>query len=287
MIAAVLLLAFPFHAAQTSPTFRHLHVPGGFLVPERCHHNIDEEFRLEAHPTEVSSLQLTLKRSGKKLTVPPCESPIRKWVPSQLHGSAWRAWAQYSASSSKAVTSLTSTWNVPVAPISAGGQLLYYWNGVEPGDESAVLQPVLQWGSSPAGGGDYWAFASWYVSSVHGSFNSKLVNASIGHFIRGKCENLGSSKWRITGTDLQTGANSSFEYTPQDGVYAEAYHVLEAYSVTDCRNQYPSVGNITFSQIQVEVNGNPVVPTWVPMTQTPYCNEHAVVKNSTDVVICF
>ena len=48
-----------------------------------------------------------------------------------------------------------------------------------------------------------------------------------------------------------------------------------------------SVGNITFSQIQVEVNGNPVVPTWVPMTQTPYCNEHAVVKNSTDVVICF
>lgn len=116
----------------------------------------------EAHPTEVSSLQLTLKRSGKKLTVPPCEGPIRKWVPSQMHGSAWRAWvplqrpcplllslwgfcftvlslfallclpltvigkAQYSASSSKAVTSLTSTWNVPVAPISAGGQLLYY-----------------------------------------------------------------------------------------------------------------------------------------------------------------
>ena len=34
---------------------------------------------------------------------------------------------------------------------------------MEPADTSAVLQPVLQWGVSAAGGGNYWAIASWYL----------------------------------------------------------------------------------------------------------------------------
>lgn len=64
----------------------------------------------------------------------------------------------------KKVSLLYGEWAVPPAPPANDGQILYFWNGVEPDDNSAVLQPVLQWGSTPAGGGAYWAVASWYFT---------------------------------------------------------------------------------------------------------------------------
>jgi hypothetical protein len=73
------------------------------------------------------------------------------------HGSAWKAWAQVSAPGGGSVSEINSTWVVPGPPVSPSQQTLFFWNGVEPEDTSAVLQPVLQWGSSAAGGGPYWA----------------------------------------------------------------------------------------------------------------------------------
>jgi hypothetical protein len=55
------------------------------------------------------------------------------------HGPAWKAWTQFNATA--AVTRLATTWSVPATPKRNDGQILYYWNGVEPLDNSAVLQP--------------------------------------------------------------------------------------------------------------------------------------------------
>ena len=106
-----------------------------------------------SHPSCVSPLS----------AAPPAPCPFPFYRGSNdTHGSAWKAWAQASAPSGGSVTSLNSTWLVPSAPTNPnGGQVLFWWNGMEPQDTSAVLQPVLQWGPSAAGGGNYWAIASW------------------------------------------------------------------------------------------------------------------------------
>ena len=64
------------------------------------------------------------------------------------HGSAWKAWAQHVPTGSEnTVTFLNGSWPVPPGPSDpSGAQTLFYWNGLEPTDTSAVLQPVLQWG---------------------------------------------------------------------------------------------------------------------------------------------
>lgn len=58
------------------------------------------------------------------------------------HGSAWKAWAQYNGpTGATTVTNLVSQWAVPSAPSHTGnGVTLFWWNGVEPVDTSAVLQ---------------------------------------------------------------------------------------------------------------------------------------------------
>lgn len=117
----------------------------------------------------------------------------------------------------------------------------YFWNGVEPADNSAVLQPVLQWGSTPAGGGDYWAVASWYVSSNHGTIVTPLVNANVGDTVLGTNNFLSNKTWEICGTVSSSGNSTCFNFQPY-APYVYAYEVLEAYSVdSDCSLYPPQV----------------------------------------------
>jgi len=44
------------------------------------------------------------------------------------HGSAWKAWGQFSPGGS--VTSLSSDWTVPGEPSNSAGQTLFFWNGI-------------------------------------------------------------------------------------------------------------------------------------------------------------
>jgi len=48
----------------------------------------------------------------------------------------------------------------------------------------SIIQPVLQWGSSAAGGGQYWAIASWFVGGAHTVY-SDLKQVSSGDTIYG------------------------------------------------------------------------------------------------------
>src|ERR1035438_9024047 len=49
-----------------------------------------------------------------------------------------------------------------------------------------IYQPVLQWGSSAAGGGNYWAVASWYADGQGGqAFYSSLVRVNPGQVLVG------------------------------------------------------------------------------------------------------
>jgi len=253
----------------------HAHLtPGG---ESGCVTEIDEAFFHMEHVGE----NIVVTTPSKKIVVPPCKTGV-----TAKHGDAWKAWAQYQNDSN--ITSIYSKWIVPAAPTESGQQTLFYWNGVEPTDNSAVLQPVLQYGFSAAGGGEYWTLASWFVSGSHGSFWSKLTRVETGDIIEGTNEILKNGTWVITGAVKAKGITTSFSYKPNfPAAWTYAYEALEAYTIDDCP-EYPAAGVISFTDIVVQAGGQTVTPKWQPLTQDPItCKEHATVVDPTRVDIYF
>src|SRR5262249_39312006 len=80
--------------------------------------------------------------------------------------------------------SLQATWKVPCAPRTVSGQLIYLFPAFQ--NTSWIFQPVLQWGYSGAGGGDYWAVASWYADGLNGpAFHTDAVRVEVGDTLVG------------------------------------------------------------------------------------------------------
>jgi hypothetical protein len=144
-------------------------------------------------------------------------------------------------------------WTVPSNP-SLNGALIYLFNGIEPSVQTYILQPVLQYGVGYAGGGNYWAIASWLVGSNY-AFHSPLETVYPGNSLFGYTEVTGTSgstlDWRVQATDESTGAYSWITASSSGLQWSWAYAaVLEAYNVTSCA-QFPANLQDTFSDNQV------------------------------------
>jgi hypothetical protein len=152
-------------------------------------------------------------------------------------------------SSSDNIDYMAGTWTVPSYP-SVNGALIYLFNGIEPSSGAWILQPVLQYGVSPAGGGNYWAIASWLVSS-HQAFHSPLETVYPGNSIFGYTQMTGTSGstkyWTVEAQDKTSGAYSWLSAYVSGQHWTWAYAgVLEAYNVTSC-SQFPATGRAIFS----------------------------------------
>jgi len=267
LIATVLLLV------SSSPLYKI--APGGYKIHPDCLHAIDAEYYEIIE--DKSSILTVLLNNGTKLKYPPCPHKILK------HGAAWKAWTEYQDAS--LITNLVSKWKVPVDPQVNSNQILYYWDGVEPTDNQAVLQPVLQWGETPAGGGQYWAMASWFVSATHGAFFSNLILVDNDNTIIGTLTILKNGTWVVTGEVVETKKRTQFGYKPYSTDYSYVYEVLEAYYVdTEC-DLYPITGSLEFYEIRVEAGGKSVTPIWKPRTQTANCGEKFSVESPDHVTL--
>lgn len=173
-------------------------------------------------------------------------------------GNGWIEASQREASlsSSDNLDFLSGTWTVPSYPSLLSGQLLYVFNAIEPASGDWILQPVLQYGVSPAGGGNYWAIASWLVGANGYAFHSPLVKVAPGNSIFGYTEMTAvsgdTSYWAVEARDTTTGAYSwiTAHVSGQHWTWAYAA-VLEAYNVTSCEN-FPSAGHAIFNGTVVD-----------------------------------
>jgi hypothetical protein len=258
-------LALAALAASSAAPADYVRVPGG-LMHASCVHAAPADIPLDA------------------ATLPHCAHPFLRNGANSSHGAAWKAWAQSAPGGS--VTSLSSEWAVPGEPIDpSSGQTLFFWNGAEPADTSAVLQPVLQWGTSAAGGGSYWAYASWYVSGAHGSHYSKVVKVKTGDVMTGSnVVDKATGNWNISST-APGREPSVLIFKPVPGDWATAYHVLEAYGVSTVCDLYPAAGAVNFTNVAASWDGKPVSPIkWTAMMQTAGCGEHATFDAEGDAV---
>jgi len=234
----------------------YLRTPFGLVHPD-CVHEVDESAAARnahetcAHPrVERASAESSFAAGGQ---VPATNG----WVEA--------SWATLSS----AATYMHGRFTVPAAPKTAGSQLLYFFPSLEPAGGTAIIQPVLQWGVGAAGGGKYWAIASWYVDNAGNAEHSTLRRVSSGDVIDGlmegsNCTSSGVCAWKITSKDVDTGVSTVLNHAADGKAYTLAQGaVLEAYGVSQCAH-YPTDGDITFDQLVVRRGSTTVSPAYDP-----------------------
>jgi len=175
---------------------------------------------------------------------------------------------------------------VPNNP-SVNGGTIFLFNGIAPTAENWILQPVLQYGPSAAGGGNYWAIASWFVGTG-GAWHSGLETVRPGDTIYGYTEQTakGSSlDYTSEAYDLTSGAYSWISIYSTGLHWTWAYEgVLEVYNVNSC-SQLPSSGYAYFFNNAV-YHGYPaydyVSPSFTGDTFQSGCGDWTYVNNSGD-----
>ena len=75
----------------------------------------------------------------------------------------WVTYASWFKHGGSPISYFDTTWSVPPPPSTYNGQTIFQFNSIEPRNGNTILQPVLQYGQSAAGGGEYWAVACWYL----------------------------------------------------------------------------------------------------------------------------
>ncbi|KAF9558785.1 hypothetical protein CPC08DRAFT_709373 [Agrocybe pediades] len=207
------------------------------LVPEggRVHHTSKAIHLLDAdggivhtspiddmvHPTSIH----------QALRLPTLTSSI---VP-RAFNSGYVAYSYWKNTNPSPISFFSTTLTVPPFPAKIDGQLLYLFNGLIPNSFDGILQPVLQFGSSPAGGGNYWAVASWYLVNSNIYFTTpKQVDS--GKVITGVMTLTNST---TSGNTTTYNWNSVFTNMPSTSLSISttealtyAYEALEIYSVS-------------------------------------------------------
>jgi len=278
-----------------------LPVPGAGYFHKSCIHEVPSGSTVytgdDGKPTHA------ICPEGKHFPIPRCEYPVLprliKSNPSDptplVSGSGWQVFTYYHAGTK--LNTYTANWNVPKNPPKTSDQILYTFNGLqneftpmaEDGSPAPpqidIIQPVLQFGKTPAGGGGYWGIASWYVTDA--AIHSKLTKVGQNDTIFGMINETKPGKWNINGTDTTTGVSTDLSVDKGAITRLEpwAFVTLEVYQVSAC-NQYPTVP-LTYTNIMMSASDQPETPTWKPEKQEQICKENVKVISPSAVTITF
>jgi len=129
----------------------------------------------------------------------------------------------------------------------------------KPASGNAILQPVLQYGPSAAGGGSYWALASWYLVGSS-TFYTTLVTTSTGSVLNGLITLTGSSGSSYNYESTFTGISATALAATGSDQLVWATETLEAYGVNTISN-YPS-GSTVFSGINLSTSAGTPAVSW-------------------------
>ena len=216
------------------------------------------------------------ERPKDRPLMPANVAPHRLTVPGLQSG--WISYASWLNNTGKPIKSFRSTWVVPPPPATQSGQLVYLFNGIQ--NSTMIYQPVLQWGSNGAFGGNYWLVASWYADGQSGqSFYSSNVQVNPGDTLVGVMTMTGQS-------------GSSFNYSCQfQGIPATALPItnqqeltwcaltLEAYNMTKCRD-YPNADFTAFTANDIQTTSGAAPVVWTASNPVTDCGQHTIVDNA-------
>jgi hypothetical protein len=262
-------------------------VPGGKLLHRSCVHELDESF---GEILEIDDSVTVVYGNGSIFVVPRCSyetidtrigrNAINK-RDSETSENGWVAWAV--ADASAGFTAFSAKWMVPERPEDNNSPAtVFYWNGLEPNTRDAVIQPVLQWGKSAAGGSKEFAIASWWVNDAGKAIYTKPIQVSSGDMLVGNMTLLTNGSWVINAIDPTKKVEGRLVFTSKTKVtYGQAYYCLESYNLNSCEDYpNPKTKQLVFSGININVGKSPVNAKWAPSTQDAECSEAFKVLSS-------
>lgn len=193
-------------------------------------------------------------------------------------GSGWISYSYWPNNTGNAISSFATTWTVPPEPATQSGQTIFLFNGIQ--NATMIYQPVLQFGPSAAGGGNFWAVASWYVDGQGGIANhSTLVRVNPGDVLVGIMRLTGSGP---NGFDY----DCVFEGIPNSDLQVQnipqltwACETLEAYNITTC-SDYPATEETMFRGISIQTGGIRPSLAWTPVNAVTDCGQKCIVVSN-------
>ncbi|KAJ7726593.1 hypothetical protein B0H14DRAFT_3620036 [Mycena olivaceomarginata] len=156
----ILLGLLASSALASSPAATKVLTPGGYRLSTDVH-----EVPAGGRVAHVGNDVHLVGADGTVLHVVPnvtkaVENGGRTSPPQQ---SGWITYASWLNTSPSPISNFSTTYTVPAPPNTYHGQTVFLFNSIEPSSFDAILQPVLQYGPSTAGGGQYWSVATWYL----------------------------------------------------------------------------------------------------------------------------
>jgi hypothetical protein len=188
-------------------------------------------------------------------------------------GSGWITYTYWSNPSATPISYFNTNWTVPPAPATSSGQTIFLFNGLQ--NSSYILQPVLQWGASAAGGGDYWAIGNWYVDGANGSaLYSDLVQVDPGTNLQGIMTLTGSSGSQYSYTSAFAGYPNITLTVSNINKLFWAAESMEAYGVTQC-SDYPNTDKTSLSAIEIKTGSTNAPLSWTAVNSVVDCGQHS------------
>jgi hypothetical protein len=249
-VAVILAICLPTVASAQAPSDAlssgFVKTPGG-LIHNSCVHPVPDGASVDSDGNIVRDGVLLEHVDGCRFGRPP---QINSWVIDAAQ-----------TVSSTQIGSTTASLVVPGNPshnTTARLEVEYFFIGAEPACSALpLLQPVLQWGVSPAGGGNFWAIANWYIDSSGNAFPSNFRTVNAGDLIFLTLENHGIItaggklvfKWLVRYFDTTANAIGIYEVHLDTSILLQyaTLGVFEAYQLNNC-NELPSnsiiLGNI-------------------------------------------
>ncbi|WP_148045034.1 hypothetical protein [Nocardioides marmorisolisilvae] len=261
-----------------------IETPSG-LVNKSCVHRVPPGATVAADGSIIDGDVVTrVKRCPYAGPVRPANSPksARPDARTPSTGGWWiDSWWHHSW-----LSGISANWSVPSAPTDRVDQTLFFFPSLETETAKSIVQPVLQWGASAAGGGQYWSIGSWYVTG-NSSYYSTLSRAYSGDSLTGKvalgtcASDGGNCEGYIHLWDNTRGYGTSLDVsTPAAWTNAQS-GVMENYGVSSC-TMLPASGWIQFSSVVV-TNGayQQVDPSFYLDRASGSCNSRGSLTQTT------
>jgi hypothetical protein len=180
----------------------------------------------------------------------------------------WIIYSKWENSTGSPIVYFSTKWVVPEPPTSENDQLIYLFNGLESKTGSYIIQPVLQWGVSIAGGGSHWSISNWFVGFPNSgiAFYGPLFEVYPNQELHG----LITAQKQINGLFTY---RSSFENIPNSELViidceelVLAFETLECYKLTEF-SDYPNSPSTEMREIEIRLEGHPITIEWEPYNQ--------------------
>ncbi len=245
--------------------------PGGFRHPSLVHRVAP------GHALDVAAAgRVRLMNLATKATT---EVALPDLHPGDVPGlgTGWIAYAFWKNTTGAPVSSFRTTWRVPPAPATDSGQTIFLFNGIDPTNPSdAILQPVLQWGKSAAGGGPSWSIASWYVQGNGQAFHTNLIPVNPGDNLIGVMKLTGRAAGMFSYTSEFDGVANTLLPVQNVAELVWCNETLEAYGVQQC-SDYPGGQRTDLRAIELRTGDASPAVAWTPVNKVTDCGQHAVV----------